>query len=143
MLKRLITVTNTNEIVTSSVIDVVDSLKIDLNTGMDDVALKKLFSQNAPGTQIPLSTLPYIYSKYMVIVSGSGQLSYYPETSILIDYDIKYYDNETYLATLDESGKIVTHSKYVLDTKGNSGKGGLANNKLFVEPVIIVPTLIQ
>lgn len=143
MLKRLITFTDTKEILTSTVIDVVDTIKLELNTGVDENALTALFMSQKPGTEIPFSKIPYTFTKYLVAINTNGVLSYYPENSILIDYDLKLYDCETYLAVLDEEGKILIHSKYIFDEKGNSGKGVLKVNKLFVEPFIIVPDLGQ
>ncbi len=142
MLKRILTLVGENkEILTSLVVDVVDTMNVKLNTGMDEVALEKLFKETPPGTEIPLSKLPYITTNYLAIVTGNGSLLYFPTDSIIIDYDIKQYDNEEWLASTDEDGDFVVHSKYVFDEKGNSGKGVLKANKLFVEPFIIVPDL--
>ena len=144
MLKRLLTLVGVdNEILKSSLVDVADSSMVKLNTGMDEAALEKLYLSNKPGTEIPLSKLPYTTTEFLAVVNNVGQTLYFPKDIIVLDYDSKFPDVESNLAVLDENGEIVTHSKYVFDQKGNSGKGVLKANKLYVEPFVIVPDLGQ
>lgn len=132
MLKRLLTVTSTNEILTSSVLDVADSTQVELNVGMDDEAFQKLLKGNKPGTKIKHSKLPFIKKPFQLVISTNGVVSYLSADAILIDYDLAFYDNENNLAVLDDKGNIVVHSKYILE------KGKLIPNQLFEEPFIVV-----
>lgn len=135
MLKRILTLHETNEILNSSLIDVLDQSNVTLNVGMDQTAFDILMHSKPSGTKIYLKDLPYIKDNFILIITTSGNIQYYPKDTLIIDYDSAKYDCENFLCLLDENSKIVKHSKYVYNK--NSKK--LVPNALFEEDYIIVP----